>query len=232
MSLAGWVRLSAVPTSAGISGGASTLAVRRMPPSGVAHSGHGPPQHENVADDLVLGQLRDGHRQTRRFGLVAATAVGPGTIRNRVAAPSQAPAGDGQRRVRAAAWGRGDRRQLDSAARRQGCKEAVNCEGAAPPSCSWRSRNGARDPAALRMAVVPDFETITRRTSSCSTSRRGRRFMPTGSSSSRCRLVSSTSRGPSRCARNSASARSRPCHWPIPSHPESSAMARRDPSWG
>ena len=48
-----------------------------------------------------------------------------------------------------------------SAARRQGCKEAVNCEGAAPPSCSWRWRNEARNPAACEWQVIPDFKTTT-----------------------------------------------------------------------
>ena len=39
-----------------------------MSPSGVAHGGNDSPQHENAVDDLVLGHLPDGDRQTRRVG--------------------------------------------------------------------------------------------------------------------------------------------------------------------
>jgi hypothetical protein len=121
------VRLPGLPGRLALAGGLSLPGLRRAPrvgaraappvgvrglsPADVGDRGHGHARHAHVASAVVLGRLPGGHSPSGDLGQAAAAPARPLALRERLADPAEAAAGDGGARARAAA-GRGRGRRV------------------------------------------------------------------------------------------------------------------------
>ena len=130
-----------------------------LSPPGFADGRDGAAQHQDSVNSLVLGCLPDDHRQTRHFGAAIAATTGVVSLRDHMDdAPQVSPGVD---TTREPLWGDVEVDETWVGGQQAGLRGSRQLKGRKAALVIVAVEKRGKASGRLRMAVIPDFKSVT-----------------------------------------------------------------------